>query len=78
MKNNLSLDRIEGKIAVFLTNDGEEFLLPKNLLNIQAKPGDIFTIILRKDIKATNDNKKKTEEIQSQLESTDTGENIHL
>lgn len=81
MKTRLSFDRLEGdrqEIAVLLADDGTTINLPKRLLPRAARPGDVLTLALTRDLKATRQLADQTKAIQQELKATDPGGDIKL
>ncbi len=78
MKVSLSFDRYEGRLAVLLTEDGEQINFPKELLPKGAKPSDMLSFSIDVDREATDALKRETKALQDKLRKTDTGEDIRL
>ncbi len=82
MKTRLSFDRLEGdrqEIAVLLADDGTTINLPKAVpLPRAARPGDVLTLALTRDLKATRQLAEQTKAIQQELKATDPGGDIKL
>ncbi|SIO19124.1 Protein of unknown function [Singulisphaera sp. GP187] len=81
MKTRLSFDRLEGErqeIAVLLTDDGTAINLPKRLLPKAARPGDVLSLSLARDVQATRQLADQTKAIQAELKATDPGGDIKL
>ncbi len=78
---SLSLDRFEGKgkqIAVLVTDDGDTLNVPKSLLPPDSKPGDVLTLTLEHDARATRDVADQTRKVQDKLSQSDPGGDITL
>jgi hypothetical protein len=78
---SLSLDRFEGKgeqVAVLLTDDGDTLNIPKALLPPNSKPGDVLTLTLEYDARATQDLAAQTRQVQDKLSQSDPGGDIKL
>jgi hypothetical protein len=78
---HLSFDRLEGKdksIAVLVTEDCVSINVPKALLPPSAKPGDVLSLTLERDVEATKKLGEKTRKVQKDLKATDPGGDIKL
>jgi hypothetical protein len=78
---SLSLDRFEGKgksIAVLLTDGGEALQIPRPLMPLNAKPGDVLTLSLEHDAEATRQLAQRTRRVQDKLSQGDPGGDIQL
>lgn len=49
----VSLDRIEGEIAVLITEKGHMWLFPAEYLPDHSREGDVFNVILEKNREET-------------------------
>jgi hypothetical protein len=81
VKIRLSIDRFEGEkkeIAVLLTDDGTSINFPKRLLPKGARPGDVLSLSLERDVQATRRLADQTKSIQNELKKTDPGGDIKL
>jgi hypothetical protein len=81
VKIRLSIDRFEGEkkeIAVLLTDDGTSINFPKRLLPKGARPGDVLSLSLERDVQATRRLADQTKSIQNELKKTDPGGEIKL
>jgi hypothetical protein len=78
MKTTLSFDRCEGRLAVLLTDEGQQIDFPKELLPKEARPGDMLSFAIDVDREATEALKKDTKELQDRLKKTDSGKDIEL
>jgi hypothetical protein len=81
VKIRLSLDRIEGdrkQIAVLVTDDGQEFNIPKGLLPKGTRPGDALTLQIERDTGATKGVADATKAVQDDLRKRDPGGDIKL
>jgi hypothetical protein len=81
MTTSLSIDRFEGakkEIAVFVTDDGRSFNLPRWLLPKDAKAGDVVTLTIERDAKATAKVAAQTKSVQADLAKGDDGKDIQL
>jgi len=69
----VTIDRIEGDIAVLLVKDNEKIKIniPKFLLPSGGKEGDILDIIISKDIKETEDSKERVNNLLVALKNKD-------
>ncbi len=78
---SLSIDRFEGKgkqIAVLVTDDGGALNVPRSLLPPDSKPGDVFTLTLERDARATREVADQTRRLQDRLSQGDPGGDIKL
>jgi hypothetical protein len=81
MTTSLSIDRFEGakkEIAVLVTDDGRSFNLPRWLLPKDAKAGDVITLAIERDAKATAKVVAQTKSVQADLAKGDDGKDIQL
>ena len=81
MTVRLSLDRFEGdrkQIAVLLAEDGTPINLPKALLPRGARPGDVLTLQIERDVQATRKVADETKKVQVELKKRDPGGDIRL
>lgn len=81
MKTRLSFDRLEGEkneIAVLLTEDGTSINLPRRCLPRSARPGDVLSLSLERDLRATRQLTDQTRAIQDELKQSDPGGDIKL
>jgi hypothetical protein len=81
VKHRLSIDRFEGdrkQVAVLLADDGTQVNLPRNKLPRGAKPGDILSLTIERDARATKKVARQTRAVQSDLKKTDPGGDIKL
>jgi len=81
VKTRLSIDRFEGdsqEIAVLLAEDGTSINLPRRLLPRDARPGEIVSLSLVRDLKATRKLADQTRAIQNELKATDPGGDLKL
>ncbi|MGB9887926.1 MAG: DUF3006 domain-containing protein [Moorellales bacterium] len=62
----LVLDRFEGGFAV-IEHDGRTFNLPRELLPADAKEGDVLSIVIRVDHRATAERRKKVQALSDSL-----------
>lgn len=74
----LSIDRFEDDVAVLVTEDDRSFEFPRELLPKDAVEGDILSVAITRDAKATADLKVKTKRIQDDLSNRDPGGDIKL
>jgi hypothetical protein len=77
----LSIDRFEGrgkKIAVLVTDDGRSILWPRDLLPRGAKAGEVLSITLERDLKATAEVAQEAKTIREELDTRDPGGDIRL
>jgi hypothetical protein len=81
MTTSLSIDRFEGtkkEIAVLIADDGRSFDLPRWLLPRDAKAGDVVSLTIERDPKATAQVVAKTKKVQADLAKGDDGKDIQL
>jgi len=81
VKIRLSLDRFEGEkkqFAVLVTDDGQQFNIPKGLLPRRAKAGDVLTLQIELDAQATRDVADQTRRVQEDLKKRDPGGDLRL
>ena len=81
VKTRLSFDRLEGErqeIAVLLADDGTSINLPKRFLPKAARPGDVLSLSLSRDVRATRQLADQTKAIQAESKATDPGGDIKL
>ena len=81
MTTSLSIDRFEGSkkdIAVLIADDGRSFDLPRWLLPKDAKAGDVVSLSIERDTKATTQLVAKTKKVQADLARGDDGKDIQL
>ncbi len=50
---SVSLDRIEEGMAVLITSNGHQFLLPRELLPDSSREGDVIDIVLERNPEKT-------------------------
>ncbi|MGB9887732.1 MAG: DUF3006 domain-containing protein [Moorellales bacterium] len=62
----LILDRFEGEFAV-IEHDGRTFDVRRELLPADAKEGDVLSIVIRVDRKATAERRKKIQALADSL-----------
>jgi hypothetical protein len=77
----LSVDRFEGErkqIAVLVTDDGQQFTIAKALLPKGARPGDVLTLQIERDTKATKRLADATKRVQDDLKKRDRGGDLRL
>ena len=74
MKTTLSFDRCEGRLAVLLTDEGQQIHFPKELLPKEAKPGDMLAFAIGVDREATEALKEGHERVAGQVEEDRFGE----
>ena len=81
MRVCLTIDRFEGsrkKVAVLLTDDGDQIDVPKKLLPKGSKAGDILSVTFEKDKDATRQVAEETRQLQEDLGKTDPGGDLKL
>jgi hypothetical protein len=81
VKIRLSIDRFEGErkqFAVLVTDDRQQFKIPKGLLPKGAKAGDILTIQIELDKEATQKVAEETKRVQDDLRKRDPRGDIRL
>jgi hypothetical protein len=74
----LSLDRIEGDLAVLAAEDGASVDVPRAWLPADARPGDVLTVAFARDDDATRRLAAETRAIQAELKAADDGGDIKL
>jgi Protein of unknown function (DUF3006) len=78
---SLCLDRFEGaekQLAVLVTDDGLEVVMPRALLPAGTAPGSIITCTLEHNKEATHQLASDLKDVQAELRKTDPGGDIHL
>ena len=81
MTIRLSIDRFEGDrkhTAVLLADDGTAINFPKSLLPRGARPGDVLTVQIERDVQATRKVADETRKVQAELKKRDPGGDIWL
>jgi hypothetical protein len=81
VKIRLSIDRFEGEkkqFAVLITDDGQQFNIPRGLLPRRAKAGDVLTLQIEVDAQATRDVADQTKRVQDDLKKRDPGGDLRL
>lgn len=81
MTTSLSIDRFEGtkkEVAVLVADDGRSFDLPRWLLPAGARAGDVVSLTIERDAKATTRLVAKTKKVQADLAKGDDGKDIQL
>ena len=81
MMTQLSIDRFEGvrrEIAVLVTEDGRSILVPRDLLPRGARAGDVLSMKLERDPKATAEVARKARLLRDELDKTDPGGDLQL
>jgi hypothetical protein len=81
MQTRLSIDRFEGEkkqFAVLVTDDGQQFNIPRGLLPRRAKAGDVLALQIELDAQATRDVADETKRVQAELKKRDPGGDIKL
>jgi Protein of unknown function (DUF3006) len=79
--HRMSIDRYEGEkkeIAVLVTDDGQQINMPRALLPRGCKAGDVLTVTMERDAKATKDVAEKTRKLQEDLKGKDPGGDMSL
>ncbi len=72
----VSVDRIEGDIAVLLSREADRWLLPADLLPEGAEEGDVLAVVLQPAPEETESRRRRIRELQSKLrERTDESRN---
>jgi hypothetical protein len=77
----MTIDRFEGdkkQVAVLLADDGTQVDFPRALLPRGAKAGDILSLAIDRDLRATRQVARETRAIQDDLKKTDPGGDIKL
>jgi hypothetical protein len=77
----LSIDRFEGsqkQTAVLLSDDVTPINFPKALLPKGARPGEVLTFQIERDVQATRKVADETKKIQAELKKRDPGGDIRL
>jgi hypothetical protein len=73
----LSIDRYEGEkseFAVLVTEDGRQINFPRDLLPKGAKPGELLSLTLERDVAGTRKMKAETKQVQDEMKKQDPGE----
>jgi hypothetical protein len=81
VKLSLAIDRFEGdrkEIAVLVADDGTQLNVPKKLLPRGVKAGDVLSLSIEKDARATKQVAEQTRSVQEDLKRTDSGGDIKL
>jgi hypothetical protein len=81
IRHSLSVDRFEGvekSIAVLLSDAGEAINLPRSLLPPGTGAGDVLTLTIERDARATRDLAEETRQVQRKLAEGDPGGDIRL
>jgi len=81
MMIRLSIDRFEGprkEMAVLVTEDGRSIVFPRDLLPRGAKAGELLSMNLERDHKATAEVARQAKALREQLDKTDPGGDIRL
>lgn len=81
MTVHLCIDRFEGnrkQIAVLVNDAGEAIEFPRSLLPPNSKAGDVLTLSIEHDPKATQELADETRKVQADLKRTDPGGDIKL
>lgn len=79
MSLRLSIDRYEGdEFGVLVTDDGRQINFPRDLLPKGARPGELLTLSLERDLAGTRKMKAETRSVQSDLKKRDPGGDIRL
>lgn len=81
MMIRLSIDRFEGRrkeIAVLITEDGRSILVPRDLLPAGSRAGEVLSMSLERDRKATAEIAQNAKAIRRELDKTDPGGDIQL
>jgi hypothetical protein len=77
----LSIDRFEGaskELAVLVTEDGRSIVFPRDLLPRGSKAGEVLSMSLGRDLKATAELARKAKALREELDKTDPGGDIKL
>jgi len=64
---HVSVDRIEGDIAVLLSREAHRWLLPAELLPEGTKEGDVLAVTLEQDPEETESRRRRIGELQRRL-----------
>jgi len=64
---HVSVDRIEGDIAVLLSREAHRWLLPAELLPAGTKEGDVLVVTLEPDPEETESRRRSIGELQRRL-----------
>ena len=81
MAVHVSVDRFEGdgkSLAILLTDDGQTIQIPRALLPEGTKAGEVLSLALSHDARATARLKAEADAIQKDLEKTDPGGDVTL
>lgn len=63
----VSLDRIEGGLAVLITEDRQSWLVPARYLPAGSREGDVLDVLLRRNPEATEELSGRVAELQNRL-----------
>ncbi len=74
----LSIDRFEGDLAVLVTDDGRSIVWPRDLLPAGARAGEVLSVRLARDLKATDRAAREGRALRRDLDKTDPGGDIQL
>jgi hypothetical protein len=81
MMIHLSIDRFEGPrrgIAVLVTEDGRSILVPRDFLPRGARSGEVLSMNLERDPKATSEVARRAKLLREELDKTDPGGDLQL
>lgn len=81
MSFRLAIDRFAGddkRLAVLLTDDGQEIIFPRALLPDSSKPGDVLSLQIARDEDATRKLHEEATELEAELDRRDPGGDIKL
>lgn len=70
MQIKLTIDRLEGKMAVLKTDDGDTVIWPKNKLPTGAREGAVLNFIIANDGETEKNKKELAKEILNQILET--------
>lgn len=67
MKIKVMLDRMEEDKAVFITEEKQQIIVPKNLLNDEFEPGRFFTLEIGFDSGKTDEQTKLAKKMLNEI-----------
>ncbi|MBN2609006.1 MAG: DUF3006 domain-containing protein [Candidatus Fermentibacteraceae bacterium] len=63
----VSLDRMEGSLAVLITVDGQSWLVPASHLPSDSREGDVLDVVFRRDPEETEKLAERVGDLQRRL-----------
>jgi hypothetical protein len=81
MKVRLTIDRFEGddkSVAVLVADGGGQITIPRGWLPKGAEAGDVVSLSITRDARATRAVVEKTTKVQDELRKSDPGGDIKL